>query len=232
MVAALRAKSGTDGNSGKSRDVVPSTIADRLRGMIAAGVYAPGMRLGQTELATQFDASRVPVREALKMLSAEGLVEHDPNRGFFVARFSSSEARQLFRLRDLIETELLNTVQWPSREGLADIRARGKELEQLLNTGSRAEWWKRHREFQEALFDLSPDKVIVREALRLWSLTDRYRALAPLPRRPSAERDIVNKADIVQALTRKDLPALLKARAKRRNAFKAQVLEILEERGL
>ncbi len=232
MVAALKTKTGADKNNDKSKDVVPSTIASQLRGMIAAGVYAPGMRLGQTELATQFESSRVPVREALKMLSAEGLVEHDPNRGFFVARFSSSEARQLFKLRDLIENELLNSIEWPSKEKLAEIRTRGKELEQLLNSGNRAEWWKRHREFQETIFDLSPNKIIVREAIRLWSLTDRYRALAPLPRRPSAERDIVNKTDIIQALAKKDLATLLKARAKRRNAFKMQVLEILEDRGL
>ncbi len=229
MVAALQTKAGANG---KKKDVVPSTIASQLRGMIAAGVYAPGMRLGQTELATQFESSRVPVREALKMLSAEGLVEHDPNRGFFVARFSSSEARQLFKLRDLIENELLNSIEWPSKEKLAEIRTRGKELEQLLNSGNRTEWWKRHREFQETIFDLSPNKIIVREAIRLWSLTDRYRALAPLPRRPSAERDIVNKTDIIQALAKKDLATLLKARAKRRNAFKMQVLEILEDRGL
>jgi len=141
MVAAIKNKTKVD----KSNNVIPSTIASRLRAMISAGVYAPGMRLGQTELATQFESSRVPVREALKMLSAEGLVEHDPNRGFFVVRFSSSEARQLFRLRDLIETELLNTIAWPSKEELAKIRAHGKELEQLLSSGNRAEWWKRHR---------------------------------------------------------------------------------------
>jgi len=72
----------------------------------------------------------------------------------------------------------------------------------------------------------------VREAIRLWSLTDRYRALAPLPRRPSAERNIVNKTDIIQVLGKKDLPTLLKTRAKRRNAFKMQVLEMLMDRGL
>ncbi|TNE40824.1 MAG: FCD domain-containing protein [Sphingomonadales bacterium] len=135
-------------------------------------------------------------------------------------------------MRDLIETELLNTIEWSSKEKLTEIRAHDKALEQLLNAGNRAEWWKRHREFQESIFNLSPDKIIVREALRLWSLTDRYRALAPVPRRPSAERDIVNRTDIIHALAQKDMPILLRARAKRRNAFKIQVLEILMDRGL
>ena len=83
----------------KSSTGVPSKIADELRSMIARGTLSPGMRLGQTELATQFNASRVPVREALKLLSSEGIVEHDPNRGFFVTRLSRDEAEQLFRQR-------------------------------------------------------------------------------------------------------------------------------------
>jgi DNA-binding GntR family transcriptional regulator len=44
---------------------VPAKIANELRSLIARGTLAPGMRLGQTELAEQFNASRVPVREAL-----------------------------------------------------------------------------------------------------------------------------------------------------------------------
>ena len=93
---------------------VPAKIANELRSLIARGTLAPGMRLGQTELAEQFNASRVPVREALKLLSSEGIIEHDPNRGFFVTRLSRDEAEQLFTLRHLVEDELLSTIEWPS----------------------------------------------------------------------------------------------------------------------
>ena len=213
-------------------DAIPATIAARLRTMIACGDYAPGMRLGQTELAEQFKASRVPVREALKLLSAEGVVDHDPNRGFFVARFSSTEARQLFRLRELVEDELLATIEWPSDAVIAEIQRRAERLEELLNAGNRADWWNLHREFHEVIFDLSPNKIYVREALRLWSLTDRYRALAPLPRRSSEERTIVNKMDLVAALKKRKMHDLLKVRSARRRAFELIVLEILDDRGM
>jgi DNA-binding GntR family transcriptional regulator len=212
-------------------DAVPSSIAEKLRNKIACGAFGPGARLGQTELASQFEASRVPVREALKMLTAEGLVEHDPNRGFFVARFSSSEARQLFRLRDLVEDELLTTVEWPGEEALAKLQARAVELEALLNAGNRAEWQIKHRQFHEAIFNLSPNKIFVREAMRLWSLTDRYRTLLPLPRRKSEEREVVDKSDLVKALANQHMPGLLRARGDRRRAFEALVIETLEERG-
>ena len=200
-------------------DAVPSMIASKLRTLIACGHYSPGLRLGQTELAEQFSASRVPVREALKLLSAEGIVDHDPNRGFFVTRFAAHEARQYFRLRDMVEDELLRSIRWPTQEELADFRARAQELEELLNQGDRAGWWARHVDFHHVLFDLSPDKIMVREAMRYWSLTDRYRALVPLPRRPSNARSIVAKGDLVEALADQNLDNLLKVRATRRRAF-------------
>jgi len=199
--------------------------------LIACGNYAPGMRLGQSELAEQFEASRVPVREALKLLSAEGIVDHDPNRGFFVARFSSEEAKQYFRLRDMIEDELLASIRWPTKQELVEFRRRAQDLEDLLNQGNRAEWWNQHQQFHLMLFNLSPLKIMVREAMRYWSLTDRYRALVSLPRRDSAERRIVNKADLIDALEANRMRDLLNVRAARRQAFEQAVLEVLQDRG-
>src|SRR4051794_22882671 len=158
---------------------IPHRIADRVRELVARGALPPGLRLGQAELAEQFDASRMPVREALKLLSAEGIVVHDPNRGFFVSKLSSEEARQLFKMRHLIEDALLEGVRWPTQAELDQLTERAEELETLLNSGARVAWWTRHRDFHRAIFDLSPEKIIVNEAMRLWSLTDRYRSLLP-----------------------------------------------------
>jgi len=68
--------------------------------------------------------------------------------------------------------------------------------------------------------------------MRYWGLTDRYRALVPLPRRDSTDRQIVNKADLVEALERRDIPSLLEVRRRRRKGFENVVLEILADRGL
>jgi DNA-binding GntR family transcriptional regulator len=211
---------------------VPSQIANQLRAMIARGTLAPGMRLGQTQFAEMFEASRVPVREALKLLTSEGIVEHDPNRGFFVAPLSRNEAEELFIMRHLIEDELLATVQWPDDEQLEEIDARAHELEKLLDSGNRSAWWTQHREFHRKIFDLSPRKIMVREAMRLWTLTDRYRALLPMPRRPSAERDVVNKHSLVAALAERNRPKLIKERRARREGFERLVYEMLEAREL
>ncbi|MBL8549268.1 MAG: GntR family transcriptional regulator [Hyphomonadaceae bacterium] len=211
---------------------IPARIADQIRELVASGRFAPGLRLGQVELAEQFDASRMAAREALKLLSAEGMVVHDPNRGFFVAALSSDEARQLFLLRGLMETELLSNMRWPTREEVADLRRRAHELETMLNTGDRSAWWRRHREFHRAIFELSNDKIIVREAMRLWALTDRYRSFIGLPKRASAERSVLNKHDLVEALADRDRDSLIAARAHRRHLFEELVLETLSRRGL
>jgi len=211
---------------------VPAKIANELRSLIARGTLAPGMRLGQTELAEQFNASRVPVREALKLLSSEGIIEHDPNRGFFVTRLSRDEAEQLFTLRHLVEDELLATIEWPSAEQLAELDRRAKQLEELLDAGDRSAWWGEHRQFHTLIFELSPKKTIMREAMRLWALTDRFRALLPLPRRRGEERNVVNKHELLQALRAKDRKKLIAVRRNRREAFERLLLETLEARGL
>ncbi|MEV4931884.1 GntR family transcriptional regulator [Sphingobium sp. LMA1-1-1.1] len=211
---------------------VPSHIAAQVRALVARGILAPGMRLGQTELAERFQASRVPVREALKLLSSEGIVEHDPNRGFFVTPLSRDEAEQLFVMRHLIEDELLTSVAWPDEAQLKELDERAHELEGLLDAGNRTEWWEQHREFHRMIFNLSPRKIIVREAMRLWMLTDRYRVLLPLPRRVSEERDIVNKHSLVAALAEQNRPKLINERRARRQGFERLVIEMLASRDL
>lgn len=216
----------------KAGQGVPAKIADELRSLIARGTLAPGMRLGQTELAEQFNASRVPVREALKLLSSEGIIEHDPNRGFFVTRLSRDEAEQLFTLRHLVEDELMKTIEWPDDKLIKDLERRAQRLETLLDKGDRSSWWNEHREFHTLIFNLSPKKTMMREAMRLWALTDRFRALLPLPRRASEERSVVAKHEILEALKKRDRKQLLAARRARREAFERLLLETLEARGL
>src|SRR6188768_3857444 len=99
--------------AGSSDDSLPSLVADELRGLIVRGTLLPGEHLGQTQLAERFGRSKVPVREALKLLATEGFLRHDRNRGYFVSRLDLHEARQLYSLRRWIESQLLETAEWP-----------------------------------------------------------------------------------------------------------------------
>src|ERR1700753_537257 len=142
---------GAARSAGGSKEGIPSEIVEKIREMITKGVLAPGVHLRQAELADQFGVSRVPVREALKLLAAESLVLHDQNRGFFVASVSSDEARQLYRIRQLLEGEVLSTIEWPDKEMLVQFEKAVDEIEKLQATGQRAEWAVCHRRFRESV---------------------------------------------------------------------------------
>ena len=87
--------------------ITPDLVADALREDIGAGRVAPGAALRQEELAERFAVSRIPVREALRQLEAEGLVVVRSNRGAHVRSFTKQELRETYDLRILLETDLL-----------------------------------------------------------------------------------------------------------------------------
>ena len=91
---------------------------DRLREMIVEGILRPGERINERELVALFGVSRTPLREALKVLAAEGSVELLPNRGARVSLFSSREVHDMFEVMGALEglAGLLDTLQLVRRE--------------------------------------------------------------------------------------------------------------------
>src|SRR5687768_11085135 len=73
-------------------------VADRLRDMIVEGKLPSGVVIPEMELSASLDVSRTPIREALKLLVLDGLVEHLPSRGFTVRVLAMDEARQMLEL--------------------------------------------------------------------------------------------------------------------------------------
>lgn len=78
-------------------------VADRLRQMIDQSVLAPGAWIDEAALATEMGISRTPLREALKVLAAEGLVRLEPRRGCFVNKLSEQDLDEIFPLMALLE---------------------------------------------------------------------------------------------------------------------------------
>jgi DNA-binding GntR family transcriptional regulator len=79
-------------------------VLETLREAILGDVLPPGMRLRQEELAAAFDTSRIPVREALRVLEYEGLVSSEPHRGFTVTSLDADEIEEIYDLRTVLET--------------------------------------------------------------------------------------------------------------------------------
>ena len=97
----------TDAN-GPGADIVSVTamaarVADILRERIVRGQLAPGDRIVERRLSAELEVSRTPVREALKLLEADGLIEINRNRGAQVTGYSAEEARNLFDVIAVLE---------------------------------------------------------------------------------------------------------------------------------
>lgn len=86
---------------------ISSAVAEDLRRRIVDGELRAGFQLRQDALAAEFGVSRIPVREALMQLEAEGLVKIHPHRGAIVSELSTEEVEELFELRALLEPRLL-----------------------------------------------------------------------------------------------------------------------------
>ena len=93
--------------TGIPRQSLPSAVADKLRDQIIRGEIPEGAQLRQDAIATQYQVSRIPVREALRQLDAEGLISIVPNRGAIVPALSPADVGELFSIRALLEPEVL-----------------------------------------------------------------------------------------------------------------------------
>ncbi|ALF54821.1 GntR family transcriptional regulator [Nostoc piscinale CENA21] len=85
----------------------PDLIADALREAILRGIFQEGQSLRQDEIATQFGVSRIPVREALRQLEAEGLVTLHLNRGAMVSVLTANEAQEICEIRSALEVQAI-----------------------------------------------------------------------------------------------------------------------------
>jgi DNA-binding GntR family transcriptional regulator len=79
------------------------TVVDHLRNFVVEGLLAPGVKLNERKLCETLGISRTPLREALKVLAAEGLIEISPNRGASVSQMTELEIREMFELMSGLE---------------------------------------------------------------------------------------------------------------------------------
>jgi DNA-binding GntR family transcriptional regulator len=189
----------TTGNVGATGKL----IAAKLRDEILDGSLPPGARIGQDALAERFEASRIPVRESLKMLEAEGLVTIVANSGAWVARLDAFEFDQIYRLREAVEALAIQESIDSLTEGQI---ARLRELQIAIAAASDVEeFLKLDREFHLLTYAGARFSLLHELVLRFWNSTQHYRRAWANTRR--ADRNWATDAEhalIVDAIERKD----------------------------
>jgi DNA-binding GntR family transcriptional regulator len=131
-------------------------IREELRTQIAEGVWVPGTRLVERELAAGFGVSRVPVREALRALESEGFVELLPRRGAVVRELTRSVVADLFDIREVLEALAARLAAGRIRdEGLAELGAVVEDGRRAVDADDHAAAGAANTTFHETLLRLS-----------------------------------------------------------------------------
>lgn len=135
-------------------------ISDLIRARILNGTLAPGIELRQEALAEQFGVSRIPVREALRHLQAEGLVRHERYKRAIVVSHSLDEILELLDIRIALETRALK-LSIP-RMKRSDFARAGSILAQYSASDKPRVWSELNLEFHLALYGPSARPRLVR----------------------------------------------------------------------
>ena len=154
------------------RQTTVTLVADELRRRIMAGAIPEGQQLRQEALAADLGVSRIPVREALRQLEAEGFVSIASHRGAVVSKLSLDEIAELFELRIRLECWLLGLAV-PQMRG-SDLEEAEAALETMISNRKIENWGQLNWQFHAALYGPSGRTATLRILRRISENMDRY----------------------------------------------------------
>jgi DNA-binding GntR family transcriptional regulator len=180
-------------------------IADALRRAILAGRYAPGERMRQEVIAEEFGSSRLPVREALRILQSDGLVSIVANSGAWVSKLDARECSESYEIRERIEPLLLReSMPLLSEDDVATMR----RLAEQMHDGADVETFLQlDREFHLMSYARAETVLLSSLVERLWNTTQHYRrAFTVLAWARTTSREVVHYEHflLVEAIERGD----------------------------
>jgi DNA-binding GntR family transcriptional regulator len=164
------------GTSAKRPPTAQAFALAELRRMIIAGEVKAGEPLRQDALAHRLGVSRVPLREAFKVLEGEGQIVYEPHRGYKVAQLSLTDLLEVYRIRQLLETEAAYAAV--ERAGESDLQAMkeaAREVERASAAADILPMTEANRRFHFVLFASAGMPRLERLIQVLWDATDTYR---------------------------------------------------------
>lgn len=201
------------------RRSLAEAVHHALREAITHGALAPGMRLREVELGKRFGVSPTPVREALRRLEREGLVETTPHRGAAVVSFTPLEIANLYEIHELLESHATRRAAERGPHDIADLEHILDEADAVLDAPDQLAFNQLDIRFHRGLNDLSGNgplaELIEQTHRRIQAVRIRYDV--QLPDRPqrshiqhrellAAVRD--GEADRAEALARAHIRAV------------------------
>ncbi|WP_252274558.1 GntR family transcriptional regulator [Nocardioides sp. LMS-CY] len=187
----------------KETGAASERIAEYLRSAILDGDIPPGTRLRQEEIAERLGSSRLPVREALRMLEIEGLTQIEVNKGARVPALDLGQLETLYRMRERLEPlALIASAPLLDDDALARLHRLQDEIEANEDV---AAFLRLDRTFHLLSYSACPTPDLLSSVTRLWNSTQHYRR-AFMTRSAEDRRWIVNAEHrlLLDAIERRD----------------------------
>jgi len=181
-------------------------VEDRLRESILSGQFKPGEWLRQLRVADQFGVSEIPVREALKKLAAEGLVEYLPYRGMRVCEYSVEDVVDIYKIRTFLEAmAAYAAADHITADELVELKAVANHIEERLAPEDLLAHRELNRRFHEIVFTASRRTYLIHELKQLWLVFPSmlWGSFSETANRRTVEQDIIDIGEhraIIEAL--------------------------------
>ncbi len=175
---------------------------ERLRDDIREGILPPGSRLTETEIADRLAVSRTPVREAIRRLEAEGLVDHQPRTGAIVRKLDYPEIMELYEMRTVLESTAARlAARAASAMEIEELSAINAEMTRVIETPDRLA--DLNRLFHDRLMDAARNRFLLRSKA---SVETTLLILGPSSMEsPDRAREAVREhAEVLQAVADRD----------------------------
>ncbi len=183
-------------------------LVERLRELIVEGALDPGTRVPERELCERFAVSRTPLREALKVLASEGLLELLPHRGAQVTRLTAADLDEMFPVMGALEALAgeLACARITEVE-IAEVRALHYQMVLHATRGELPEYFRLNQRIHEAIMAAARNPTLARLYRGLAGRVRRARYLANMSK-PRWDQAVVEHEAILAALEQRDGAAL------------------------
>jgi DNA-binding GntR family transcriptional regulator len=143
-----------------ARTSLHAEVTARLRSLIVESYIKPGQRVPELEISKDMGVSRTPIREALKVLASEGLVELLPLRGAVVKSFSAKDAADMLEVMGMLESFAAQKACQAEQKRIDHVLAMHEKMKVLYTKGKRPEYFELNQKIHDALVDMADNESL------------------------------------------------------------------------
>ena len=208
------------------------TIVDELRRVILDGAVPPGTPIPVGDIAEMFGVSAIPVRESLKTLSGEGLVQHQPNVGYAVARLTANELAEMYLVRETLESAALSAAVANATDADRDaVAIAHRLLERAVAEDDPQTYHRQSRHFHIGLTRPSGMLRLVHMLEAAWNITEPVQLMVHVD--PSDRAALhADHGQMLEAFLDRDADALLAASVDHHRRLNSVVATLPPDTGL